>query len=95
MPTPFADSRGNHYATEALRDSAEAQHAVDDKKRADSAAQEVEAWEANLRNRYLETPGSSEADWQRDRAEVLSSARKRAALATDDSNRADNARRYA
>lgn len=89
------DSRGNRYSTPELAQAATRQNEADDAQREARAKAAADAWEADLQRRYLATPGATEADWQRDRADVIASARKSAALAADDAARDLNARRYA
>jgi hypothetical protein len=74
---------GTRYATKELADSA--RRAADRSQRARESSAKVEAdlWESRLRERYMATPGATEADWNRDRADVISQARKQAALAGD------------
>jgi hypothetical protein len=85
---------GRRFATKELADSA--RRAADRSQRAREASAKVEAdlWESRLRDRYMATPGATEADWNRDREAVISEARKTAALAGEEKARTAFAARY-
>lgn len=95
MVDALRDNRGNRYPTEEAAAAATARNEQDDAARAATEATRAADWEAGLKDRYLSTPGATEADWTRNRQAVIDAARQNAALATDDAVREANARRYA
>lgn len=88
------DNRGNLYATAELAQAANSRIAREDADRAAKEQAASEAWENGLRERYMATPGATEAEWTRDRDSVISEARKRAALDSDDTARTAFAAQY-
>jgi hypothetical protein len=88
------DTRGKRYATAELAQAANARIAREDADRAAKERAEADRWEAELRQRYMATPGATDDDWKRDRDSVISEARKRAALDSDDTARTAFAAQY-
>lgn len=89
------DNRGNRYATAEMAAAATRSNEAADAEREARAKAAAEAWEDDLKRRYLSQPGTDEASWQRQRQDIVDEARKRAALSADDAAREANARRYA
>jgi hypothetical protein len=88
----------NHYepfrwAPPAVREHAEAEAADAAAAIAARRTAKAEAFEGELRARYLQT-GATEQDWQREKGAVLAEARKQAALSGEDVARAANRARY-
>lgn len=55
---------------------------------------DAERFEADLKHKFMSVPGTTEADWTRNRQQVLDEARRKAALADDVAARAAMAARY-
>jgi hypothetical protein len=81
------------WAPPAVRERADAERQEMQQRLADAERKRAADFEQQLHDRYLQT-GAGEEDWARDRAAIISDARKAAALNGEDVARSANRARY-
>lgn len=85
---------GIKYATPELAARAKRQQEASEQAAQERKAKLAEVWEAELRERFLATPGATEEDWARQRESIVGKAREAATLERADVTREINRARY-
>lgn len=85
---------GQKYATPELAEQARRQQAASVQVAKERREKLAQVWEAELRERFLATPGATEDDWKSQRSSIIAKAREAATLEKGNVARTVNRNRY-